>query len=62
MWVQRVPDLPPRSGKSPTGILVESHLRSWLLQRFKLSLRDLRFEELRTVARATQKHPAEGRV
>jgi hypothetical protein len=60
--VQRVPDLPPRSGKSPTGILVESHLRAWLLQRFKLKLRDLRFEELCRIALAAQKHPAEGRA
>jgi hypothetical protein len=62
LWVQRSDLLPPRSGKSPTGILVESHLRAWLLQRFKLKLRDLRFEELCAVAEATQKHPAKGRV
>jgi hypothetical protein len=62
MWVQRVPHLPPRAGKSPTGILVESHLRAWLLRHFKLKLRDLGFEELCAVAEATQKHPARGRV
>jgi hypothetical protein len=58
LWVERSPDLPPRCGKSPTGILVESHLRAWLLQRYRLKLRDLRFEELLAVAERTQKHPA----
>ena len=62
LWVQRSDLLPPRSGKSPTGILVESHLRAWLLQRFRLKLRDLRFEELCAIAEHTQKHPTEGRV
>ena len=62
MWVERCPDLPPRSGKSPTGILIESHLRAWLLRRYKLKLRDLRFEELYELAQATEKHPAKGRV
>jgi len=62
LWVQRVPHLPPRSGKSPTGLLIESRLRAWLLQRFKLKLRDLRFEELLAVAEAAQKHPTKGRV
>ena len=38
--------------------VIESHLRAWLLQRFKLKLRDLRFEELLAVAERTQKHPA----
>jgi DNA replication protein DnaC len=42
---------PPGTGKS--------HLRAWLLQRFKLKLRDLRFEELCAVAEAAQKNPAE---
>jgi hypothetical protein len=50
VWVQCTENLPPRSGKSPTGILVESHLRAWLLQRFKLKLRDLCFKELCAVA------------
>jgi hypothetical protein len=62
MWVERSPHLPPRSGKSPTGILIESHLRAWLLRRFKLKLRDLRFEELCAVAQAAQRPPAEGRA
>jgi hypothetical protein len=62
MWVQRSDLLPPRSGKSPTGILVESHLRAWLLQRFKLKLRDLRFEELLEIATAAQKHPTRDRA
>jgi hypothetical protein len=50
LWVERSDLLPPRSAKSPTGILVESHLRAWLLQRFRLKLRDLRFEELCEIA------------
>ena len=50
LWVQRVPDLPPKAGKSPTGLLVESRLRAWLLQRLRRRLRDLRFEELRRIA------------
>ena len=62
LWVERSPHLAPRWEKSPTGILVESHLRAWLLQRFKLKLRDLRFEELGRIALAAQKHPAEGRA
>jgi hypothetical protein len=59
MWVERSEHLPPRSGKSPTGILVESHLRAWLLQRYRLKLRDLRFEELLEIAKMAQKNPAE---
>jgi hypothetical protein len=44
MWVKRRPELLPSKGKSPTGLLIESHLRAWLLQRFHLKLRDLSFE------------------
>ena len=62
LWVQRSDLLPPRAGKSPTGLLIESHLRAWLLRRFKLKLRDLRFEELCAVAEATQKNPTKGRA
>jgi hypothetical protein len=62
LWVQRQPNLPPRAGKSPTSLLIESRLRAWLLQRFHRRLRDLRFEELCAIAAATKKHPARGRV
>jgi len=50
MWVQRRPELPPRTGKSPTGLLIESSSRAWLLQRFQQRLRDLSFEELCAIA------------
>ena len=56
MWVQRRPELPPRTGKSPTGLLIESRLRAWLLQRFRRRLNDLRFEELCAIAQ--QKEPS----
>jgi hypothetical protein len=32
------------------GLLVESHLRAWLLQRFRRRLSDLCFAELRQIA------------
>ena len=60
LYVQRAPHLPPRAGKSPTSLLVESRLRAWLLQRFRLRLHDLSFEELCCIAEA--KHPTRGRV
>ena len=50
LYVQRVPHLPPRTGKSPTQLLVESRLRAWLLQRFRRRLRDMSFEELCWIA------------
>jgi hypothetical protein len=50
MWVQRRPELPPSKGKSPTGLLIESRLRAWLLQRFRRKLHDLCFEELLAIA------------
>lgn len=52
LWVQRRPELSPSAGKSPTRLLIESHLRAWLLQRFHAKLRDLRFEELCAIAAA----------
>jgi hypothetical protein len=57
LWVQRAPELPPRAGKSPTGLLIESRLRAWLLQRFRLKLRDLSFEELLAVAQGKNPTP-----
>ena len=62
LWVQRAPHLPPRVGKSPTSLLVESRLRAWLLQRFRRRLRDLSFEELCRIAEIQAKHPAQHRV
>src|SRR5918997_3999067 len=41
---------PARSTKSPTRLLIESHLRAWLLQRFRKRLSDLRFAELCQIA------------
>jgi hypothetical protein len=59
LWVKRRPELLPSKGKSPTGLLIESRLRAWLLQRFHLKLRDLSFEELCAIAQGkylTQRH------
>ena len=39
------------------GLLVESRLRAWLLQRFRRRLNDLCFAELRQVAKRAEKHP-----
>ena len=50
MYVQRKEHEPPFTYKSQTQLLIESRLRAWLLQRFRLRLRDLRFEELCAVA------------
>jgi hypothetical protein len=50
LWVKRRLELPPRMGKSPNGLLIESRLRAWLLQRFRRRLRDLSFEELCAIA------------
>ena len=54
LYVQRVPELPPSAGKSPTRLLIESRLRAWLLQRFRRRLSDLRFAELREIAEMQQ--------
>src|SRR4028119_944543 len=59
-WRLRVrlkPHEPVLSRKTPTGLLVESYLRAWLLQRYRRRLRDLRFAELREIAERTEKHP-----
>ena len=45
----------PSAGKSPTRLLIESYLRSWLLRRFKRRLSDLRFAELRQIAERENK-------
>ena len=60
LWVQRAPGFVPSVGKSPTQLLIESRLRAWLLQRFRLRLHDPSFEELCRIAQA--KHPARSRV
>ena len=54
LWVKQRPELPPRTGKSPSGLLIESRLRAWVLQRFRRRLRDLRFEELCQIAEQAQ--------
>ena len=56
LYVQRAPHLPPRAGKSPTGLFVEIRLRAWLLQRFRRRLRDMSFEELCRIAERCRKH------
>ena len=52
-WRLRVrlsPHEPVLSRRTPMGLLVESHLRAWLLQRFRRRLNDLCFAELRQIA------------
>ena len=44
------PHKPALSRKTPTGLLIESHLRAWLLQRFRRKLSDLCFNELCQIA------------
>ena len=59
-WRPRVrlaPHEPALSRKTPTGLLVESRLRAWLLQRFRRKLHDLCFDELCQIAERAQKHP-----
>ena len=55
--VRLAPHEPALSRKTPTGLLVESRLRAWLLQRFRRRLRDLRFAELREIAGRAEKNP-----
>jgi hypothetical protein len=55
LWVQQRSELLPRKGKSSTSLLIESRLRAWLLQHYRLKLRDLTFEELYAIAQG--KHP-----
>lgn len=50
LYVQPAPQLPPRAGKSPTSLLIESRLRAWLLQRYRRRLNDLGFAELCAIA------------
>jgi hypothetical protein len=46
---------PARSGKCPTQLEIESHLRSWLLRHHKRRLFSTRFADLRRIAEG--KHP-----
>jgi hypothetical protein len=57
MWVKLRPELPPFKGKSPTGLLIESSLRSWLLRRFHVKLRDMNFDDLCAIAQGKQPLP-----
>ena len=59
-WRLRVrlsPHEPVLSRRTPTGLLVESRLRAWLLQRFRRRLSDLCFAELRQIAERARKNP-----
>jgi hypothetical protein len=44
------PHEPVLGRKTQTGLMIESHLRAWLLQRYRRRLRDLRFAQLREIA------------
>ena len=55
--VRMAPHEPVLGRKTQTGLMIESHLRAWLLQRYRRRLRDLRFAELREIAERTEKHP-----
>ena len=60
-WRLRVrlsPHEPVLSRKTPMGLLVQSHLRAWLLQRFRRRLSDLCFAELRQIAERARKNPS----
>ncbi len=58
--VRMAPHQPVLGRKSQTGLLVESHLRAWLLQRFRRRLRDLSFAELCRIAERAQKTRGRG--
>ena len=48
--VRLAPHEPVLGRKTQTGLMIESHLRAWLLQRYRRRLRDLRFAELGEIA------------
>lgn len=50
LYVKHKPYEPARSSKSATSLLIESHLRAWLLRRFRRRLSDLSFAELCRIA------------
>jgi hypothetical protein len=50
LYVRHKPNQPARSGKSATRLLIESCLRSWLLQHCRRRLHDLRFADLCQIA------------
>jgi len=50
LYVKHKPVEPARSSKSATSLLIESHLRAWLLRRFHRRLNDLRFADLCQIA------------
>jgi hypothetical protein len=50
LWVRRHEGFPARTGKSPVKIAIESHLRTWVLSRYKRTLFSLWFEELCRIA------------
>ena len=54
LYVQHQPYEPARSCKSATSLLIESHVRAWLLRSFHRRLSDLRFAELCQIAERKQ--------
>lgn len=59
-WCLRLrlsPHQPVLGRKTQTGLMIESHLRAWLLQRFRRRLSDLCFAELRQIAERARKNP-----
>ena len=50
LWVRHGSGIPPRTGKSPLQLEIESRLRAWLLRRYRRPLFTLTFEELCTLA------------
>ena len=55
--VRMAPHEPVLGRKTQTGLMIESHLRAWLLQRFRRRLSDLCFAELRRIAERARKNP-----
>ena len=55
--VRLAPHEPVLGRKTQTGLMIESHLRAWLLQRFRRRLSDLCFAELRQIAERARKNP-----
>lgn len=50
LWVRTVPGLPARTTKSQGRLAIESHLRAWLLQRYRRCLFAMRFHDLCRIA------------
>lgn len=61
LWVRAKPGLPPRTGKSPLRLEIESRLRAWLLRRYRRPLFTLTFEELCALAERESRAARHGR-